>query len=136
MDAFHRLPAYQPLEQQQFACIYRGVNKDISNAYPKFKKIFFWGFSSCTKDGDVLKNPMFMGTSGPRTLLNIQTKAARDISRYSAFSAEAEVLLPPGLQFQVTNTMKVPGGDGLVLVTLSETSDALVPWVVSKTKKK
>ena len=55
-----------------------------------------WRFSSCTEDGDVLKNPMFLGESGTRTLFSIETKTGVKINHLSAYTSEAEVLIPPG----------------------------------------
>ena len=99
-------------------------------------KVFFWSLSSCTKNGHVLTNPMFCGTTGPRTVLNITTNAARDISPYSFYAVEAEVLLPPGLQFRVMSKIEVPGSGGLVMINLDQVSDKLVPWAKSSSSAK
>ena len=39
--------------------------------FPIGKEFTWWRFSSCTTDGEVLKNPMFLGQSGERTLFSI-----------------------------------------------------------------
>jgi hypothetical protein len=127
LDALRLLPAHHPHGDD--ATVFRGVNKDLGAHYPDGKKVFFWSVTSCTTDGAMLSNPKFLGTTGARTMLNITTPSSRDISRYSSYPSEAEVVLPPGLQFQVMSKTVLPGSGGLVLINLTETSSRLVPWV-------
>ena len=83
-------------EPKVTATLWRGVKADIANDYPKGKKFRWWRFSSCTEDGGVLDNPMFLGKTGTRTLFCIETKTGIKIEHLSAYTSEAEVLIPPG----------------------------------------
>jgi hypothetical protein len=92
-------------EPKVSATVWRGVKADIAKDYPKDKKFRWWRFSSCTEEGDVLKNPMFLGETGKRTLFSIDCTSGVKINHLSAYTAEAEVLIPPGTRFQVMNTI-------------------------------
>ena len=64
----------------------RGVKLDLVSMYPdeyaKDSTIVWFALSSCTQTIAVLKN--FLGTTGPRTILQITTRNAIDISGLSA----------------------------------------------------
>ena len=66
----------------------RGVKLDLVSMYPdeyaKDSTIVWFALSSCTQTIEVLSNPMFLGTIGPRTILQITTRNAIDISGLSA----------------------------------------------------
>merc|ERR1711976_1012756 len=85
--------------------VWRGVKDvDLRKHYPKGKVLYWWAFSSTTKELSTLTNPMFLGTEGVRTVFNIHTRAGVDITRYSVFQgedSEAEVLLFPGTKLKV-----------------------------------
>ena len=101
--------------------VYRGVKgHDLRDANETGDTVTWYNFSSCTTDGDVLKTPMFLGPSGPRTLFAVTCRNGRDIMRYSSFKNEKEVLLLAGTTFKVDNSMQVPGSDGLVIINLTE----------------
>ena len=112
LTALGRLPSSTPI-------VYRGVKRDLKQEYQKGKTVVWWGFSSCTRTMDVLKNDLFLGAKGPRTLFTIECASGRDIEKHSAFSFEDETLLPPARQFQVVSCL--PQGDDLYLVHLRET---------------
>ncbi|CAF0884792.1 unnamed protein product [Adineta steineri] len=96
MTSLAKLPAYShPLT------VYRGVNLDLSEQYPKGSTVTWWRFSSCTTSIDVLRNKKFFGQSGTRTLFTIECSTAKSIQQYSFFPVEEEVLLPPARRFQV-----------------------------------
>ena len=102
--------------------VWRGVKGvDLRDKFPKGKGIFWWAFSSTTKALSTLQNPMFVGTSGVRTVFNIQILSGVDIVRYSIYqdeASEAEVLLYPGTKLKVVDTMDM--GGGLFMVQLEE----------------
>ena len=58
---------------------------DLRGEYPKGKEFYWWAFSSTTKQLETLINPMFLGTSGTRTVFLIEALHGVDIERYSAF---------------------------------------------------
>ena len=98
----------------------RGVKGvDMRAQYPKGREVYWWAFSSTTKQLSTLTNDMFLGKTGVRTVFNIQVLSGVDIDRYSAFSgAEAEVLLFPGTKLVVVDSMDM--GAGLFQVQLRE----------------
>eukprot|EP01045_Picozoa_sp_COSAG04_P014967 COSAG04_NODE_1154_length_8051_cov_26.213531_4_plen_531_part_00 len=110
-------------EPMYVGVVWRGVKADIGDQYPKGKKFRWWRFSSCTEDGDVLHNPMFLGDSGKRTLFAIDCKTGIKIQHLSAYTAEAEVLLAAGTRFVVANTIN-PAPD-LTVVNLKEVGSGL-----------
>lgn len=63
--------------------------------------MFWWAFSSCTLALNTLNSEQFLGSQGDRTLFHIHANSGCDIRRYSDFSAEAEVLLLPGIRLEV-----------------------------------
>lgn len=76
------------------------LDPEWATVYPKDKELFWWGFTSTTKDSDALSNPNFFGADGQRTLFLMHCVSGIDISAYSDFP-EAEVLLMPGSKFVV-----------------------------------
>ena len=50
----------------------------------------------------------------------IRCKTGKDISAYSAFSNEKEVLLPPGRVLKVEGLMTSPSDDALTIINMVE----------------
>lgn len=96
--------------------IYRGIKMDLSNNFPKGKTFVWWAFSSCTSSVEVLEK--FIGYTGARTIFNIQSDTARDISQHSLYKTEHEILLYPARQFQVISSFN--SGNQLHIVQLKE----------------
>eukprot|EP00802_Teleaulax_amphioxeia_P004315 Tamp_04319.p1 GENE.Tamp_04319~~Tamp_04319.p1 ORF type:complete len:487 (-),score=82.07 Tamp_04319:1703-3163(-) len=72
LDARRKLPRFAGV-------VWRGVKGiNLADRYPKGKEFFWWAFSSATKELSSLQNPMFLGTSGVRTVFNIQVKRGVD----------------------------------------------------------
>jgi hypothetical protein len=115
LTAQRKLPKY-------VGTVWRGVKGiDLRAFYPKGKEFYWWAFSSTTKELSVLQNPMFLGTSGVRTVFNIQVSAGVDLVRYSMFqggASEAEVLLYPGTKLKVVDAMDM--GSGLHMIHLEQ----------------
>jgi len=107
LTARSKLPKYT-------GSVWRGVKGvDLRAQYPKNKEVWWWAFSSTTKQLRTLTNPMFLGTSGVRTVFMIEIVHGVDLQRYSAFqgvASEAEVLLYPGTKFKVVDAMEMGGG--------------------------
>ncbi len=107
LTARSKLPKYN-------SPVWRGVKGvDLRAQYPKDKEVWWWAFTSTTKEMDTLTNPMFLGTSGVRTVFMIEIVHGVDLQRYSAFqgvASEAEVLLYPGMKFKVVASMEMGGG--------------------------
>lgn len=101
--------------------VWRGVKADLRASYPKGKEVYWWAFSSTTKELSTLTNPLFLGKEGVRTIFNIQIHSGVDIMRYSVYQgedSEAEVLLFPGTKLRVVDAMDM--GQGLYQVHLQE----------------
>ena len=115
LTARRKLPKY-------VGTVWRGVKSiDLRTFYPKGKEFYWWAFSSTTKELSILQNPMFLGTSGVRTVFNIQVSAGVDLVRYSIFqgdASEAEVLLYPGTKLKVVDAMDM--GSGLHMIHLEQ----------------
>lgn len=111
MIALYRLPS-TPL------IVYRGVNMNMTDKYPKGANVTWWGFSSCMKKSNLLMQRLFLNKTGTRTLFIIKCYSARDVSRYSTYKCEGEVLLPPARQFNVVNS--VYKRKGLHIIELDE----------------
>ena len=110
------------LEPKFEGTVWRGVKADIGAQYTKGTKFRWWRFSSCTENGDVLHNPLFLGDSATRTLFSIDCTTGVKIQHLSAFKAEAEVLIAAGTRFVVANTITT--GD-LTVISLKEVSSGL-----------
>ena len=107
LTARSKLPKYT-------GSVWRGVKGvDLRAQYPKDKEVWWWAFSSTTKQLQTLTNPQFLGTSGVRTVFMIEIVHGVDLQRYSAFqgaASEAEVLLYPGTKLLVVGSMEMGGG--------------------------
>ena len=95
---------------------YRGIQCDISKDYLKDRTFIWWAFSSCTSTLEVIED--FLGEKGPRTILNIESNSAKDISRHSFYRTEKEILLYPARQFQVIASL--PVGNQFHIIQLKE----------------
>ena len=79
--------------------LWRGVNVDISKNYKEDNEVTWWYFNSCSSSTKVVKN--FLGSVS--TLFMIEAKTAKDISMYSNFPDEKEVILGLGTRLCVVN---------------------------------
>lgn len=98
------------------ATVYRGVKEDMRERYHKGKKNVWWAFSSSTTSIGVLN--LFLGKTGPRTMFHIECLSGRDIRNHSDLPHENELLLPPALEFQITDHLDQ---DELQIFQLKET---------------
>ncbi|CAF1415578.1 unnamed protein product [Adineta ricciae] len=98
--------------------VYRGVKLDFSRFYKTDETITWWGFSSCTNNINVLQSDAFLGMTSERTLFTIECHSGKDISEYSYFASENEILLLPATQFRVRGCLDQ--GHGLHLIQLEE----------------
>ncbi|XP_064611911.1 uncharacterized protein LOC135475894 [Liolophura sinensis] len=113
LNGLHHLPVYEGV-------LWRGVNANITDRYPT-GEVFAWqGFSSCVGDKETEEGPVVLGDSGERTFFCIQTSKGHAIGQYAEFQTESEVMLTPGLFFEIGNV--IDAGDGLTIVELHDTS--------------
>jgi len=97
--------------------IWRGINLNVSKLYKKDDEIIWWSFSSCTKDAGILKSSSFLGQKGPRTLFKIDGHNGVQITNFSSFKNEDEVLLYPGTILKVNGILDV--GNDLIIIDLN-----------------
>ena len=64
--------------------VWRGVKADIGSQYTKGKKVRWWRFSSCSEDGGVMDNTMFLSTARKRTVFSIDCVTGVKIQHLSS----------------------------------------------------
>jgi hypothetical protein len=100
--------------------IWRGVLGDICQDLKKNEDLIWWNVSSCSLSVDVIKD--YLSPETHSTLFLIEAVHGKDISRYTNYPDEDEVLLGPGIQLRVkSNATDLPGG--LNVVHLAEVND-------------
>jgi hypothetical protein len=104
----------------KYGTVWRGIPEDLSALYSKGKEFAWWGVSSCSSSISVLESSQYAGTSGTRTMFSIETNTGKLIRPHSYFKHEDEILLPPGIYFQVID--KFSSADGLNIIHLRQTS--------------
>jgi len=80
---------------------WRGVSCDVASEYTDNNVQIWWSVNSCSRQLDVVK--IFLTTKG--TLFSIQAMEGKDISAYSAFKMEQEVILMPGTRLCVKSKL-------------------------------
>jgi len=87
--------------------IWRGVKLELFQQYPKNENITWWSFSSCTKSMEILEPETFLGCKNKRTLFHIlPPHNGIDITLFSNYSNEDEILLLPGSCFIVNSILR------------------------------
>jgi hypothetical protein len=101
-------------------CVWRGVSGNISQKFKKDEVVTWWSVSSCSVSLEVVQD--FLSSNANSTLLMIEAKNAKDVTGYTSFPDEKEVLLGPGTQLRVkSNALHHHGG--LHVVHLVEVQD-------------
>jgi Ran GTPase-activating protein (RanGAP) involved in mRNA processing and transport len=96
--------------------IYRGIKMDLTEEFPKGKTFIWWAFSSSTSSIEVLER--FLGKTEYRTIFNIESDFAKNISKHSFYQYENEMLLYPARQFEVISSFNP--GNQLKIIHLKE----------------
>ena len=109
VHALDKLPSYK-------GTVYRSLREDLREDYKVGSQIIWWGLSSAASKMSVVNN--FVGAHGNRTLFVIECQNGKRIHNHSPFSAEDEILLLPGSQFEVTDNSDA--GNGLTMISLKE----------------
>ncbi|CAF1530859.1 unnamed protein product [Rotaria sp. Silwood1] len=100
--------------------VWRGLDKDVSQAFKKGQKITWWSISSCSTSVDVISS--FIGKTPQSTLFNIECSTGKSIAAYTCYPHENEVILMPGTTFEVVSDPLHHHG-GLHVVHLKEIND-------------
>jgi hypothetical protein len=100
--------------------IWRGMNGDCSHLFKKDEILTWWSISSCSISLTAAQH--FLESKAHGTLLMIEAKNAKDITGYTNFPDEKEVILKPGTYLRVEdNALRHPGG--LNVIHLLELDD-------------
>lgn len=82
--------------------VYRGITLDMKEKYPDGSTTIWWGFSSCSTKRCVSENEHFLGPdSATSVLFIIHCRRGIDVSKYSYYQREKEILLLPATTLQV-----------------------------------
>ena len=83
--------------------LYRGVDKDlcVDGKYNPGDKFCWWGFVSTSTDLEVAKGFATNVNGEKGTIFYIKCSVGLNVNEYSAFPTENEVLLRPGLTYEV-----------------------------------
>ena len=100
--------------------VYRGVKRNMSQLFVCGEVVVWHQFSSCTCNLEQEESELFCGKSGDRTvfIIELTTTRAREVSQYTFYPNEQEVILPPNSRFLVVS--KVDLGNGLIQIHLKE----------------
>ncbi|CAF1689716.1 unnamed protein product, partial [Adineta ricciae] len=100
--------------------VWRGVIGDFRQDLKKNEVLTWWNVSSCSSSVDIIKD--FLSSETKSTLFLIEAINGKDISLYTNYADEEEILLAPGVQLRiVAHAMNLPGG--LNVVHLAEIND-------------
>ena len=112
--------------------IWRGVPGDISGQFIKDQVLTWWSISSCSRSLDVIKD--FLDSSASSTVFMIEAVNAKDVSGYTYFSNENEVILSLGTELRVEgNGLKHHGGLNIVhLMELTDDDTVQLPKTIAK----
>jgi hypothetical protein len=122
------MSALDACPESESKVLHRGVRADLSAQYQDNRIVTWFQFSSCTSTLEALENPMFLGTSGDRTILTVELLGkdtrARCIELYSSMR-EKEVILPPNTRVQVCARGKGSCMEALLRFVLSGRGQAV-----------
>lgn len=76
---------------------WRGVTADVGSIFAENDMQTWWSVNSCSKAPNVVE--MYLGDSG--TVFAIDATNGKDISAFSSFQEEQEIILMPGSRFRV-----------------------------------
>jgi hypothetical protein len=98
--------------------VWRGIRANVSAEYSEGECFTWWAVTSCTRTIAVLESPMYVGTTGDRTIFSIETTNGRVVSEHSFFKEEEEIILLPGTCFKTLS--KFSPGSGLTIIHVQE----------------
>lgn len=112
--------------------IWRGVPDDISGQFTNGQVLTWWSISSCSRSLDVIQG--FLDSNTNSTLFMIEAVNGKDVSSYTYFASENEVVLSLGTELRVqSNGLKHHGGLNIVhLVELSDHDVGELPSAIVK----
>ncbi|CAF4365249.1 unnamed protein product [Rotaria socialis] len=93
MSALEKLPSSRTV-------VWRAISKNITTDIKRNEIQTWWSVNSCSTDGNLLK--LYFGKES--TIIRIQPLHGKDISEFSAFQSECEIVLPPGTRLRVQSS--------------------------------
>lgn len=112
MTALEKLPTVK-------GTFWRGVSKDLGTSFRRDQQFTWWNMASCTRSVKMMDGFLVHGSR--ITMFMIETSSGRDISRYTEYQDEEEVILPMGTQFRVVDDPEI-SQTGRIVVHLIEIS--------------
>ena len=101
--------------------VWRGVADNVGSDFVENRVETWWSVNSCSTDLNVVQ--LYLGKTG--TVFAIDTMNGKDISEYSVFQEEHEVVLMPGIPLYI-KSKPLSFEERLFIVHLEETSDKSV----------
>jgi hypothetical protein len=84
--------------------LWRGVSGDLSKYYHENDVFFWWSITSCSVSANEAEK--FLDQNKDSTLFMIEAINGKDISGYTVYPNEKEIVLPIGTQFRVKGIAK------------------------------
>ncbi|CAF1309698.1 unnamed protein product, partial [Adineta ricciae] len=81
------------------AIIWRGFPEDIRKYFVKDQLVTWWSINSCSSSINVIEK--FLGNNPKSTMFLIESLKGKQISNYTKYENEDEVILTMGTQFRV-----------------------------------
>lgn len=81
--------------------LWRGVEGKVTGAFQGSNPIIWWGVNSCSTDVKAIEQ--FLANCNSATLFSIEAINGKDISFYSTFPSEKEVILIPGTYIRINS---------------------------------
>ncbi|CAF0832781.1 unnamed protein product [Adineta steineri] len=108
--ALNKLPTVKEI-------VWRGVAEDIGKNFAKNQIITWWSINSCSSSVNIIKE--FLGNEKNSTMFLIEAVNGKQISGYTEYESEDEIILRMGTEFRVkSNALDHP--NGLYVVHLIE----------------
>ena len=106
--------------------VWRGVNKDSISRFTKDEEFIWWNITSCSTSDAIIKDCL-----RPNSLLcKIETVNGKDISIYSNFPNQNEIILCPGTRLHVVSNAQEQTSSSIV--HLRENNEQLPPSFINK----
>lgn len=102
--------------------VWRGVPEDVSSQFKRDQTFTWWSISSCSQSVNVIQD--FLSANSNSTLFMIEVFKAKDVSSYSYYPNENEVLLTIGTELRVKgDILQHPGGLKIVHLVQMKNDD-------------
>jgi hypothetical protein len=112
--------------------LWRGISGDVSQYFTKGQELTWWSISSCSTSINVVQS--FIESNKNSTLFMIEAVNGKDVTGYTNFPSENEVLLGLGTQLRVKdNALKHLGGLHVIhLIEIGDNLDEPLPKALAK----